>query len=590
MKAEQIAGIIEDRASSVATRRLECLLDFLGVPWETLPSNSDGPSPGPDGTDRAYQSILAPLTAGADLWQIETSLAARSLFFYSTEDTRASSQSLGVVTGCREDALLPLEEKRVDVVVSEDWSALTGPMRGLRSAVRARSCDCVAAIKPADSISTIIGTEQGSLFFCCGNGGALAFVSCSSEIPDLDEPVGRQGYDVRQQFLSAVPLLMYLKWAFRDVCWQANESGACLIVDDPILRTKYGFCDFRLLDAQMKQHSFTTNIAMIPWNRRRTSAAMASLIKGSEGRLSVSVHGCDHTAREFGIANTDELGAKVASAGRLMEQHRKTTGIVHDAIMVFPQGIFSRESFRTLQQYEFVAAVNTEALPFRREDEVLTTEDVWAVAINRYGSFPLFTRRYPADGLANFAFDILLGKPCLIVEHHSFFKGEHQEVVRFVEALNSLDGGLCWRSLGEVIRRSYQWRLGPDGVVQVRMFANELLLKNGDGAERQYQIEKADVGSAGVREVTADGRPLEWQTDGYSIVFTCQIPSGAEVLIQVRYTPPEKKNGRSKGRLCGFVKIAARRYLSEFRDNFLSRHDGLMAIAQKAKRIASRSQ
>ncbi len=573
----------------MATRRLECLLDFLGVPWETLRSDSDAVSRGANGTNPTYQSILAPLTNAAELWQIEASRVARSLFFYATDDTRASSQSLGVLTGRDEDALLALKEKDVDVTVSEEWPALTGPMCGLRSSVSVRSCDYVAAIRPAGSVSTIIGTEKGSLFFRCKNGDALAFVSCSSEIPNLNEPVGRRGYDVRSRFLSAVPLLMYLKWAFRDVCWQANEAGACLMVDDPILRMKYGFCDFRLLDAQMKQHSFTTNIAMIPWNRGRTSTAMASLIKGSTGRFSVSVHGCDHTAGEFGIANTDELGAKVESASRWMEQHRNTTGVAHDAIMVFPQGVFSRESLRILQQHEFVAAVNTEGLPFPREGEVLTTGDVWAVAISRYGSFPVFTRRYPADGLANFAFDALLGKPCLIVEHHHFFKGEHQDVVRFVAALNSLNGILRWRSLGEVIRRSYQWRLGPSGAVQVRMFANELLLKNASSSERQYQIEKADLDSAGVREVTANGHPLAWQTDGPSIVFICPISAGAEVLIQVRYTPLEKKEGRSKDGLNRFVKIATRRYLSEFRDNFLSRHDSLMAIAQKARRIASNS-
>jgi glycosyltransferase involved in cell wall biosynthesis len=380
---------------------------------------------------------------------------------------------------------------------------------------------------------------------------------------------------------------MYLKWAFRDVCWQANESGACLIVDDPVLRTKYGFCDFHLLDAQMQQHTFTTNIAMIPWNARRTSGEMASLIKDSEGRLSVSVHGCDHTAGEFGIDKADELNAKVDSADRRMEQHHQTTGIIHDPIMVFPQGIFSRASLRTLQQHEFAAAVNTEALPLRRQEEILTIRDTWALAITRYGSFPLFTRRYPADGLENFAFDLLLGKPCLIVEHHVFFKGEHHAVVRFANALNALNTELHWRSLGDVIRRSYQWRLAPDGIVHVRMFANELLLQNGHGAERQYRVEKADAGSVGVKEVTANGRSLEWQTDGNFIVFSCKIPSGAEVLIRVRYTPLETTNGRRKGALSDFVQTAARRYLSEFRDNFLSRHDRLMAIAQKAKRMVS---
>jgi hypothetical protein len=199
----------------------------------------------------------------------------------------------------------------------------------------------------------------------------------------------------------------------------------------------------------------------------------------------------------------------------------------------------------------------------------------------------LFTRRYPAAGLANFAFDILLGKPCLIVEHHSFFKEEHRDVVRFANTLNSLNTTLRWRSLGEVIRRSYQWRIDSDGIVHVRMFANELLLKNESDAEREYRIEKADHDSVGVEEVSADGHPLQQQNNGISVFFACTVPSGKEVFIQVRYSRPETKNGCRKRRR-GSIKVAMRRYLSEFRDNFLSRHDGLMAVAKRAKTIVSR--
>ena len=41
-----------------------------------------------------------------------------------------------------------------------------------------------------------------------------------------------------------------------------------------------------------------------------------------------------------------------------------------------------------------------------------------------YGAFPIFTRRYAFHGVENFAFDLLLGKPCLIVAHHDSFKDD----------------------------------------------------------------------------------------------------------------------------------------------------------------------
>ena len=62
--------------------------------------------------------------------------------------------------------------------------------------------------------------------------------------------------------------------------------------------------------------------------------------------------------------------------------------------------------------------MNTEVAPAQRAANETTIADLWSVAIMRYGSFPIITRRYPSHGIENFAFDALLGKPCLIAAHH----------------------------------------------------------------------------------------------------------------------------------------------------------------------------
>ena len=436
--------------------------------------------------------------------------------------------------------------------------------------------------------NSIISADEGATFFRSQVAGVPAFVSCSSELPDIDAPLEGKAYDVKKEFLSVVPLLTYLKSTFRKVGWHPGEAGACWILDDPVLTTKYGFCDFELLDRQMKEHRFSTSIAMIPWNRRRTAPQMRSLVKNSTGRLSVSVHGCDHTAREFASADPARIGDKVASARSRMEEHRAATGIVHDPVMIFPQGVFSRVSLRSLQQHQFIATANTELLPASGSGSQLSIADVWSVAITKYDSFPLFTRRYPSAGLENFAFDTLLGKPCLVVEHHGFFKDKHAEVVRFVDRLNGSNTKLQWRSLGEVLRRSYQCRVRGDGSIQVRMFANEMVLDNSDDVAHEYRVEKRDEGSVGVTDVSVDGTSVAWQTDQQSLTFQSTVPAKSSVLVQVRYTPANTAP-RRKGAITRFMKVAARRYLCEFRDNVLSRHDGVIDVARKAKRIVNRS-
>ncbi len=100
----------------------------------------------------------------------------------------------------------------------------------------------------------------------------------------------------------------------------------------------------------------------------------------------------------------------------------------HDHIMVFPQGMFSPEAGRALKLNGIVAAVNTEVAPSGGAANDTKIADLWDVAIMKYGSFPIFTRRYLTHGVENFAFDALLGKPCLMVAHHEVFKDRGREL------------------------------------------------------------------------------------------------------------------------------------------------------------------
>jgi len=87
-------------------------------------------------------------------------------------------------------------------------------------------------------------------------------------------------------------------------------------------------------------------------------------------------------------------------------------------VMVFPQGKFSSVSLGILKSHNYLAAVNSTSMPYDLPDSHgLTLADLLAPAVSRYGDFPLFMRRYPGN-LADFAFDLFLGKPALLVEHH----------------------------------------------------------------------------------------------------------------------------------------------------------------------------
>jgi hypothetical protein len=341
-----------------------------------------------------------------------------------------------------------------------------------------------------------------------------------------------------------------------------------LVIDDPLLKRRYGFIRFHELLDLMECHRFSTNIAFIPWNWRRSASDVAQLFKAHPERYSLSVHGCDHTAGEFGSSDPAWLSFKVEQAADRMKRHQLRTGIAHGQIMVFPQGVFSRASTEALKRANFMAAVNTEVFSADQEKANIKFADVWDVALMGYNCFPIFTRRYPGQGLENFAFDLLIGKPCIIVIHHDFCHDHYRSLVEFVAKLNSLNCTMTWRSLDEVVRRSSRQRDVSSDLVEVEMYGNELRLDNRSPRSKRFVIRKREADQAAIGGVTIASRPVHWSGADNYVVFETTLIAGEHAIIQVTYRDPGR-NGKTKEKLSYHVKTMMRRYLSEARDNYV---------------------
>ncbi len=353
-------------------------------------------------------------------------------------------------------------------------------------------------------------------------------------------------------------------------CLGPQELGACLIIDDPLLRSHYGFCDFPKLRNLMRRHSFTTNIAFIPWNWRRTSPAAADFFRNESQLFSVSIHGCDHIDREFGATSVDVLDDRARLARSRMRNHEARTGIQHDSIMIFPQGVFSSQCPEVLKRNGFIAAVNTEARPVNYHSARTRIRDVWDIAIMTYGAFPIFTRRYPFHGLENFAFDLLLGKPCLIVTHHDFFRDDCVRLIELIEKLHSLNCSLRWRPLGDVIRRACRRRVNRAGTEELEMYGNELSIANPSDQLVELRIRKRESQAHLVSKILCNENPVPWKTDGEYLVFCERISPRRERRFQVFYR--EQPDAKERHRSFRFeLSVAGRRILSELRDDYLSR-------------------
>src|SRR5262249_48094653 len=264
------------------------------------------------------------------------------------------------------------------------------------------------------------------------------------------------------------------------------------------------------------------------------------------------------TTSEFAVNSAALLNHKIQNSRQRMESLRSKAWLKADRIMVFPQGEFSPEAGRALKLNNFAAAVNTEVAPALPATNETTIADLWKIAITKYATFPIFTRRYPAHGIENFAFDALLGKPCLIAAHHDLFRNHALDLIDLVTRLNSLKWNLIWRPLGDTIRRSFGIRPHED-VSVIEIFANSTVLENPFTHASRMLLVKDECDPDCVEAVLVNQRRVEFQLEGGYLRVRLTLFPRETMRIQVVYRnhlESVKKMTDSESR----IRVAAKRY------------------------------
>jgi hypothetical protein len=202
-----------------------------------------------------------------------------------------------------------------DLLVSDHLNDFCGVMGGLRVAASKTDLEASRILNaPQGNTINIISLGYGATFLKFEYKKVPIFLSTSKHVIDIDAELTTQNFDVREHFLSTVPVVLYIKWAFAETCWSAPETNACLVIDDPVLKSTHGFLNFQELLSLMKRHNFSTNIAFIPWNWRRSTPKVVRLFRENPENYSLSVHGCDHTRAEFGSLDRQRLYWKAQQA------------------------------------------------------------------------------------------------------------------------------------------------------------------------------------------------------------------------------------------------------------------------------------
>jgi len=570
------ALLLSGERPSVGDRRAERLLEFFGVPYQKQSATDFRLPESSSMTNNSNYRLVCAARTFAQVMEALQKASDRSngftqqihsVFLYSNGDPVALSNVVSQLSGAN-ISIRKGARAHVQWSIADDPDRVCGVMRALRvfpAAIALSSCDFFDA-NERSAIPLIAAGEKAAFLKLTWRG--VPFFVSSVPLLDIDADLITQNFDIRDHLFSAVPAVSYIRWAFPHNSWNTTEASACLIIDDPLLKTRYGFVRYRELLTLMKRVRFSTSIAFIPWNWRRSNPKIVQLFKDNPENYSLCVHGCDHTAGEFASSDPLRLRAIASEAVKRMSLHEQRTNLAHDRVMVFPQGAFSEKAILELKRAGFDAVVNTEVHSHPSRERKLKISDVWDVAVMSYGDFPIYTRRYPAQGVENFAFDLLLGKPCLAVIHHDFCSNGYAQLAGFIDQLNALKIPLAWRRLGDVVRRSYrQKEVSPDAM-EIEMYGKELLIENRSDREKSYLIRRREHEPENIESLRTGSREVSWYSAGDYMEFKVGLSPGESTLVTLRFKAAEDvAHGRQN--FVHSAKTMLRRYLSEVRDNYL---------------------
>lgn len=307
---------------------------------------------------------------------------------------------------------------------------------------------------------------------------------------------------------ALLPLVHFLRRLTAAIRWQPPVARASIVFDDPNLHwPSYGFVRLAELSEHARAYGYHAALATVPLDTRFAHRAAVRAVQGSDGAISLVVHGNDHNGGELGRQQTEAEGlALAAQALRRIGAFERRTGIDVDRVMVPPHEECSEAMMAGLLRSGFDAITMTRPFPWLARPPrtwLARPEGTDALVGWHPADFagtmpvllrhPLLTRDAPELVLRAF-----LDQPLILYGHHGdLADGGLDVLASAVEDVNRLRE-TRWCSLGEIVAGSFETRLqGP--LLGVRPLTRRALVKI-PAAVEQLVVELPDAHSAPANE------------------------------------------------------------------------------------------
>jgi hypothetical protein len=280
----------------------------------------------------------------------------------------------------------------------------------------------------------------------------------SIPLPDLRPGEQPLDYLNGSNFMQLLPLLLFLRKVTEEVSWRCAPLRACFILDDVNLRLpSYGFLNFCELIEQTQKHHFHVALATVPLDASSTHAKTVSLIKYNSQRVSLLIHGNNHTRAELGWSPSLEHSlAVLAQSLSRIERLEKTTSLRVDRVMVPPHNAFSDKVAPLLLALglEGAAVAMSSLRDWNPEMVNRVTFGLRMAEMTRDGCPILGRIQLAAACEGDAVISAMLGAPIVFGGHHECAARGLELLSDCAATVNSL-GDVQWCSVETILRSNY---------------------------------------------------------------------------------------------------------------------------------------
>lgn len=301
--------------------------------------------------------------------------------------------------------------------------------------------------------------------------------------PRLEEQYYLFRHFRREDWARLFPLLHFSKEISRASAWQLPPARACFMFDDPNLHSRsYGYIHYLELVEHAERHNYHVSFATVPLDAWYIDPKTAMLFRESKGRLSLLVHGNNHTSMELAQPDSEPVReGLIAQALSRIERLERLSGLTVPRVMAAPHGACSDAMAAVMLRMGFEAACISRSSMMAHNGNQFWPKSVGLQLAEYLGDgLPII----PRFGLTpTCSSDVLLasflGQPVIPVGHHNDIGGGLDLLQQLSELINSL-GEVQWTDLASIARSNFTFQRDSN-LLHVRMYSRRIKLTVPEG-------------------------------------------------------------------------------------------------------------